>query len=278
VRAALLEINPALPDAVEQYPYRSMETLQAPSALVAPYTPPLVDISRIPLRMQPAYWASVLLWQMDNFEERFERSLIPEVFRSHIIDSFHRILDRIDEGHDWISPQSDTFVKDLAITRLQLLPAGARLIHRFVGISRKATLKGGLGALWYVHGRCGGSAPYLGWHLHKPMIPDFFNADGFAITCELTAQLIASDPRAKAALGTSWFYDPKIEEVSPRLSFCRTPVSKGAYVFKIGQSDLAIRNATSRSETRRALYEQGKYAPSDFALVWSRRDILSHYA
>jgi hypothetical protein len=214
---------------------------------------------------------------MEKFEERFERNRIPKLFHSQFVDSFHRIIDQIERGLDWVGLQSDVFTKDLAITRLRLLPAGARLIHPFVGLPKKSIIKGGPRAVWYVYGRCGASAPYLGWHLHKPMIADYFNPEGFALTCELTAHLIASDPRAKAALGTSWFYDPKVEEISPRLSFCRSPVRKGAYVFEVGRSELATRNATSRSPNRRALFERGEYTPSDFALVWSRRDILAHY-
>lgn len=76
-------------------------------------------------------------------------------------------------------------------------------------------------------------------------------------------------------MGVSWFYDPQLDEVSPRLKYLRdVPLAGGARLVPVGASPASVALATATSVTRRDLYALGKYTPISNALVWSRRDML----
>jgi hypothetical protein len=89
-------------------------------------------------------------------------------------------------------------------------------------------------------------------------------------------------------VGTSWFYDPQLAYVSPHLSYLRLrPMERGATIVRNGSSDYAISCATAKSRsgcedrvarlvasTRRKLYEQGKYVPVAYSLLWPREALL----
>ncbi len=73
----------------------------------------------------------------------------------------------------------------------------------------------------------------------------------------------------------SWFYDPSLAKISPRLAYLHTePCKYGARLFKLGTSQDAIRLALLKSATRRQLYEDGKYTPTQYAILWLRKHML----
>ena len=77
-------------------------------------------------------------------------------------------------------------------------------------------------------------------------------------------------------VGYSWFYDPKLETISPQLAYLRRrPADGGAFFLRGHTSEFDIKNATAKSQTRRRLYEAGQYTPVGYKMVWLRRDILS---
>ena len=76
--------------------------------------------------------------------------------------------------------------------------------------------------------------------------------------------------------GTSWFYDPQLETVSPRLSYLRArPIERGAFIVRSGTLPFDIQSATAKSENRRRLYEAGKYIPVAYTLLWPREKLLA---
>jgi hypothetical protein len=83
-------------------------------------------------------------------------------------------------------------------------------------------------------------------------------------------------PHARGVFGTAWFYDPKVREISPRIAFAQD-LQAGAYRLCIGSNEAAIANATATSAERRNRYKEGVYLPTDYALIWSRRDIIAAY-
>jgi hypothetical protein len=80
-------------------------------------------------------------------------------------------------------------------------------------------------------------------------------------------------PEIKGIWTGSWFNDPAIETVSPRLTYLRKmPQDNGAYAF---YSNLASTSgALSKSKTRQKLYEEKKYIPKSYALIWPRKPLL----
>lgn len=123
--------------------------------------------------------------------------------------------------------------------------------------------------------KAGGFAPWYQIHTHTSVIADF-NEEGWEQCYRVIAGMLALNPIVKGMFGISWFYDPGLEEISPRLRYLRqTPLSGGARLFYRGGDETEnVRNATSKSETRRKLYEAGKYKPVAYAMVWRRADLL----
>ena len=85
--------------------------------------------------------------------------------------------------------------------------------------------------------------------------------------------MLALNPEIRGMWGGSWFYDPALERISPRLEYLRSvPQDNGAYVF---YSNIDINGgALSKSDTRKQAYEDGKYLPKSYSVIWPRRHLL----
>jgi hypothetical protein len=115
-------------------------------------------------------------------------------------------------------------------------------------------------------------------HTHDPMAKAYWNEHGWGEALRLAALALAALPRLRGVFGTAWFYDPAVKEVSPRLAFAQDlQVGRGAHRFKIGSNEAAIANATATSSERRRRFSEGSYVPTDYAIIWSRRDLASAY-
>ena len=69
-----------------------------------------------------------------------------------------------------------------------------------------------------------------------------------------------------------------MKQVSPRIAFAQDlQVGKGGYRIRIGSNAAAIANALATSAERRNRYQDGSYVPTDYAIVWSRRDLIAAY-
>ncbi len=225
-----------------------------------------------------AFVYGFLLWQMARFPDRFARSRLPGEFLLHYGDCFHRVMDGIEAGSFPVKLGLDLFEKDLALTRLVLIPAMAQLLYPHSGVPLRPLLAWGPKGWFYVQGRCGGRRPFVEGHTHDPMAGDYFNAAGWSEAYRLIALLVRSLPHLRGHVGYSWFYDPLLEELSPRLGYLRhVPVSQGARLMPMDADEDSAGLATATSPSRRAAYEAGSYLPRRYGLIWSRADLLKHY-
>lgn len=226
-----------------------------------------------------AFLYALLLWEMDLFDSRAAKIGFPEEIHLHFADSFHRIMDGIEAGTFPFDPHGDLFQKDLAVTRLELIPAVAQLVHFGSGVPLKPLLKWGPSGWAYVWGRCGGRRPFAEIHTHDPMAGTYFNAAGWEETYRLIALLMGRFTEIRGMVGYAWFYDPQLEALSPRLGYLRhSPVNQGARLMPMGPDEDSARLATATSPSRREAYEQGRYIPNRHGVIWSRADMLKHYA
>lgn len=224
------------------------------------------------------YIHGFLLWQMRRFPDRFAQSGLDAEFAAQFADSFHRIMDSIEANSLPADLRSDLLVKDLAITRLVLIPAVAQLIHPHSLVQRRPLLRWGPKGWAYVFGRCGGYRPFAEIHTHDPMAGAYFNPQGWEESYRLTALLLRSQPHCRGLVGYSWFYDPALDRWSPRLGYLRaSPLSQGARLMPMEEDEDSARLATATSPTRREAYHAGQYHPRRYGLIWSRGDILRHY-
>ncbi len=91
------------------------------------------------------------------------------------------------------------------------------------------------------------------------------------------ALLLQSEADLVGLYRSSWFLDPKVIEMEPKLAFLSaTPVNNGARYGPCkpitGKDIDAVLN---RSRVRAAAYERGEYQPWAWAYLWRRADLLA---
>lgn len=171
------------------------------------------------------------------------------------------------------------FGKDLGICSLRIMPAGAQIVDLHSGIGRNLLLQGGPGefaarALFFIK-QLGGFKPLYQIHTHSTSYPEF-NEAGWDRCYLRIAGMLRLNPQVRGFFGMSWFYDPALESISPRLGYLRhRPVAGGARLFRVGVSEEHIGNATAKSETRKKLFQEGKYQPTGYAMIWPRRELIA---
>ena len=281
VASALSRLHPGLDQAIATAPFDAFERPWSDAAVFR-YTqiPEAAEamLQQLPEALRSPYLCALMLWHMSRFDEVFAASRLHPEFALHYADAFHRILDQIEANPGFADLSSDSVLKDLWLTRLVMVPAFAQIWWPRSGLSGKAVLSGGARAAAYVFFRCAGRRPMLEGHTHDPTAKAYWNEPGWKEALRLAALALPAFPKARGVFGTAWFYDPAVIEVSPRIAFAQElQVGRGAMRIRIGSNDAAVANATATSASRRALYHEGRYLPADYAIIWSRRDLLGAY-
>jgi hypothetical protein len=102
-----------------------------------------------------------------------------------------------------------------------------------------------------------------------------FNERGWDNCFLRIAELLERKKDIRGLVGTSWFYDPQLLKISPRLAYLRQrPLERGAFLLRHRTGSVDIENATMKSETRLRLYQEGKYTPIVLSIVWPRKDLI----
>lgn len=224
------------------------------------------DVSRVFLK------AAILQGLLDVLvSPRFAQ--LPARVSAQQARQMQRIAADTDDTAEWLHIDHDLFHKEFGIATLRLYVAGAQLVDFRCGIPRSIVLKGGLrrlpGNLSAIL-RLGGFRSFFQIHTHDFML-DTFNEEGWNECYLCCADLYALHPEVLGMYGSSWFYDPALDEISPRLSYLRaTPVTGGAELFFVEEGGSAQVNSLATSPTRRKLYEEGKYAPRSYMLAWGK--------
>jgi hypothetical protein len=228
--------------------------------------------------LRAPWLCALLLWHFERFEEVFEASGLHPEFALHYADAFNRILDQIEKDPGFADLSKDSFLKDLWLARAVMIPAFAQVWWPHSGLSARSVLRAGPAAATYVFLRCGGRRPWLEGHTHDPVAKAYWNEPGWREALRLAALALPALPKARGIFGTAWFYDPAIKQISPRIGFAQDlQVGVGAHRFRVGSNEAAIANATLTSAERRNRYRDGLYLPTDYAIIWSRRDVGAAY-
>lgn len=230
-------------------------------------------------KMGPVWAASLLADLMAQAPQRLSRFPTPTSILPHTAAEFFRILDHLEQA-----PQAsrglddDVFLKDLGLCRLDTFPCVAQIVEKNAGISRRIAARGffrafgplgALGLRTRFHFK-----PLFQIHTHTPMLRGF-TPEGWDLCYLLVADLLQTYPNYQGLVGGSWYYDPELDRVSPRLSYLRQrPLSGGAILLPLGQSPDDVALATTKSETRRKLYQAGKYSPMGWLMVWPREPLI----
>lgn len=235
-------------------------------------------LAYLPEAVRAPWLCALMIWHMERFEGAFAASGLDPEFALHYADAFHRILDQIEADPGFASLSSDSFLKDLWIVRVVMVPAFAQLWWPHSGLAAGNLLRAGPVAAARILLGCGGCTPFLEGHTHDPVARAYWNEAGWREALRLAALALPAFPAARGAFGTAWFYDPAIREVSPRIAFAQDlQVGKGALRIRIGTNEATVRNATATSAGRRNLYRNGTYLPTDYAVIWPRKTLTRAY-
>lgn len=230
--------------------------------------------------------------------EAFHKFLLLKLIAKHLVDietidmpyeivdlykkNFNRIAGEI-ETSQYKGPylySNDKFCKDIALCSMRLIPVGPRKIHCST-LSKRFLLKGGISqcynGLIFIFFDLKGFKPLYEMHTDSKdsdLLKEF-NPEGFKKSYFRIAELLNKNKDIKGIFGTSWFYDPSLDNVSPRLTYVRKMlIEAGGKIFYIGSDDQAVRNSIQKSKNRRKLYQEGKYLPTNYLIVCPRRKLI----
>lgn len=207
---------------------------------------------------------------------------IPDSVRDLYPGHLDRILSAVESVDQTLELFQDRWRKNLLILSGGLLPVGAELADPYSGIPRRLLVSGGprqsirFAAAAALQTR--GFKPCFELHMHPDRLDDF-NPAGWLATYGRLAQLLALNPAHKAVIAASWFRDPALREISPRLSYLRDyPEAHGALFFLAGHDRTGQSGALSRSSTRMRLFRSGAYVPKIHMMIWPRQELLAWHA
>lgn len=219
---------------------------------------------------------ATLLRLIDCFTERAAGKRYSPSILACFTQSFDRILSAAcDPTFENYRMKNDILLKDLALCRQKIFPAGARVIEPDSGFHRALMLRGGpLQAVRMASllARSGGNRHWYQTHTHLSELQDF-NPAGWERCFLRLAEMLRLNPEVRGTWGGSWFYDPALETISPHLAYLRQrPVANGASLF-FSNVDLHG-GALSKSRTRIKAHQRGEYLPRAYVLIWPRRALL----
>lgn len=120
----------------------------------------------------------------------------------------------------------------------------------------------------------GWNRPWLQTHTESRQLTDF-NPAGWDRTWATGAAICRTRPELAGMIGASWFFDPPLETISPRLAYLRqTPLNGGAFMVHQGPDPVHSQRAAASSPTRRALIESGEYLPRSWLVAWPRATLI----
>ena len=217
-----------------------------------------------------------MLRLIENFEARAAGKNYADGILECFDHSFARIVRSVaDPDFDKYRTENDVMMKDLALCRQIMFPAGMRIVEPDSGFHRSLMFRAGATQavrLAWLLAASGGNDHWFQVHTHPSELHDF-NAAGWERCAWRLAQMLKLYPDIRGVFTGSWFNDPEIVNISPRLTYLRKmPQDNGAVVLFNQIEDGG--GAIAKSATRRRLYEEGMYQPKSYFVVWPRRRLL----
>jgi len=195
-------------------------------------------------------------------------------------DSFGRVANHLRNNiGDPYDLTDDFFLKDMRFILGLSIPCGAQVVDMLSSVSLSSVIlslfrsRNVIPAIRYF--RVKGYGPWFRIHTESRYLTEF-NEQGWDNCYMRIAELLERRKDIRGMVGTSWFYDPQLLEISPRLAYLQQrPLERGAFLLRHGTSRFDIEHATTTSKTRRRLYQEGKYTPICYSLLWLRKDLIS---
>ena len=224
------------------------------------------------------YHRSLLLQLLLNNRKKMQSDLYTATVQEQFLRECNRIVRDVEcNPVGFYDYENDLFCKDLGVATLRMFPAGVLKTESMAGIPRRIIFSNrGWDLLhWLRHiQRFGGFSPYYEIHLDVRYC-DGFTPEGWDAALRIIGEMLLLHPHIKGITGASWFFDPQIRSISPRLNYLRQRAEdNGGRFFFYKRDEHTTELAVSSSPTRRKLYVEGHYQPTSYFMVWPRTDIL----
>lgn len=184
----------------------------------------------------------------------------------------------------------DSYAKDVRFVAGMSVPAGAQIVDiafaqgpraelrrlaQMSAMSGRLALAGaGLGVAAHLL-RDHGLGHWVEIHTDSRNLGDF-NEPGWDACYRRVADLLTLNPDLAGMWGASWFYDPQLRQVSPRLAYLQDhPLERGAIAVRLGEGEIHTQRAAQTSPTRAAMIASGEYRPVCYALYWPRKALIA---
>lgn|GEM_PF-5311356 len=220
---------------------------------------------------------ALLLALLAGLEQRAAAFRLPALFELEWARLAARLLQQnLTQPLPAVDFEDDGYRKDLALLLLRLIPCRSHVVHPNSGLPRRLLFlpRNWMSALrWQFDGGIR-PAPAIENHVHTRMLADFSPA-GREQCYRLAAALLLHWPEQRGLMGSSWLYDSVLSTVSPNLRYLsHVPAQHGAVFLVVGATHIATRDATVRSESRRAAIAEGRYRPRVVAFFWPRERLI----
>ncbi len=194
-------------------------------------------------------------------------------------DTFGRLVDELGRDMDNSLHTIDNYLlKGIHFTFGLSVPCGAQTVDMISTIKARSLLHSilrtaGLGVV-FRYLRAGGHGSWFRIHTDINNLTDFHEKGWDACYLRI-AELLECREDIRGMVGTSWFYDPQLLEISPRLAYLqKRPLERGAFALSHRTSPFDIESATMKSKTRRRLFEEKRYNPKVYSIVWPRQALI----
>ena len=204
-------------------------------------------------------------------------------FTDEILHLYHEWFELVLEDfskqpYDYYDHRCDSFAIDVMVCSLRNIPIGGAWIAEFRNVGLRPLFCGGVqqffSYLYFIIFKAHGFSPYVTTHTAGRTLRHF-NEHEMNLAYMRIVELMKLNPRIKGFYRRSWFLDPNLEDISPRLGYLRkVPLQNGAKLFVAGTKEGDIKNAIAVSRTRRRLYKEGKYLPTGYTVIWPRKEFL----
>ncbi|MBA6412696.1 hypothetical protein H2508_06170 [Parahaliea sp. F7430] len=233
------------------------------------------QLSQADPRLVEAYNRFLLAYLLSEFHPSRCPLILTESIKELFDAQIKRLNNSCEQGStDHFTLHNDSFRKDLAIATGRLIPLGAEFAQVNAGIPRRLLISGGakqfcrFGA--FMIRQKGQLSGFLELHAHPHYLDDF-NPEGWTLCLKRLAKLLQHNPNLPGVFSSSWFLDPQLERISPRLAYLREQtIASGAQLFYVGPDTTGNSGAINRSPTRRILFERGEYTPVIYTRIWTR--------
>ena len=186
------------------------------------------------------YHKLILVILIRRTQDKLENKKLPQDIKMLCSTNFEKILRNIEfnvNPYGFYQYQNDKFCKALAVCNLRMIPVGAQKIH-LDGLPRRFLFKNGwrqlVKGIIFVSLELGGFKYFYQMHTdsNDPDLMADFNFKGWSLFYKRVAELLKKNDKIKGVFGSSWFFDPQLEKISPRLVYLRKIVTKnGANYF-----------------------------------------------